>query len=127
MASRKNWTVKVRERGRQVMSVLIVVFLVAFLMTFDKVAELVANVLGTTKETIQEVSSMIMWTVVGLMFIKAAAWTSGLPFVPIGFAIIGGIILVVQAVRLYNMTRSDNDDEGGQGQLGGTTLFEQYR
>lgn len=77
-------------------------------MTFTKVAEILAPLFGTTVENLQDVASSIMGVSLGLSLLVVGSLTAAIPFVGAGFAIVGGVILLIEAIKFYNDKFSDS-------------------
>ena len=113
MAKRKSWSVRIKERTRQMMSVLTVFLIVCVLLTFDKLSAVVAQALNTTPERVEEIAVHAGWISFALIFVLLAGITASVPFIGISFAVIAGTILIWRAIEIYN-EMSENDIDLGR-------------
>lgn len=102
-----HYNVKFYERHRVLSSVLIVVFIVAFFLQFDWMQKLLQPIFPNVDwNQVSFYASVATWSALGVLLLQTAAITSAVPFVGIGFAVIGGIVLVTQAIRVINKNSS---------------------
>lgn len=111
MARKKLLTVKVKESNRRVLSVLIVVFMVAFLLRFEVIATAFNSLLqllgiDTSVDQIMNVAVTIANLSIGALLLWGGVSLLSVPFFGVGFAVIGGVLLAYEAVKLYNATNS---------------------
>ena len=109
MARKKLVTVKVKESNRKILSVLAVIFMVAFLLRFEVIATAFNSFLqmlgiDTNVQQIQNTAVTIANIAIGSLLLWGGVSLLSLPFVGVVFAVIGGVILAFEAVKLYNAT-----------------------
>jgi len=113
MQRKKLQTVKIKESNRKILSVLTVIFMVAFLLRFEVIATAFNSLLqlmgiDTTIQQIQNTAITIAnITIGGLLLVAGITFVSFL-WVGVAFAVIGGVVLTWEALRLYNLSTSSN-------------------
>lgn len=113
MATRKIQTVKIKESNRRWLSVLLMVFFVAFLLQIEFIQEVLKTIFPNVDwPEVGRYASVVGWTALGVSLIAAGSATMAIPFVGVGFAVVGGLILLTQALKVWNEKLSSGKIEG---------------
>lgn len=97
----QNWAIKVRERSRRILSVLLVIAFVAFLLKFRVIQKAVSTVTGIPEKDLGRWSTNMLLLFGGASLIYAGAMLA-IPVVGQLILIAGAAIALIAIVRIYN-------------------------
>lgn len=103
MAREKIHTVKIKEKNRKIQSVLLTIALIAFLLQFDWACAMVQKLFPNVPcGKLKFAASVTFWTATGVAMLSVGATTAAIPYVGAAFSVIGGVIIITQAIRIWN-------------------------
>lgn len=106
----KNWQVKISEKARIFISILIVIFLIAFMLRLDVVAQMVSDLTGIPKDAIKNTASYITGLASGALLVTAGVvLAASVPFIAAGLAVVGAVIIVWTLINIYNDTNKNGN------------------
>lgn len=104
---------KVKESNRKWLSVLLMVFFVAFLLQLEFIQEVLKTIFPNVDwPEVGRYAGVVGWSALGISLIAAGSATMAIPFVGVGFAVVGGIILLTQAIKVWNEKLSSGEISG---------------
>ena len=121
--TKKKWQMarKNQIKKGKTISVLLVVFFVAMILQFEWVQRILSQLFpNLNMAEFRFYASVAAWSAFGLAVIMAAALIPpAIPFVGAAFAIAGGLVLIGQALRVWNWNSKEGQVSGlGQFEIG---------